>query len=119
MSELMMVYEVPTKRQDPRVPTREQGLSRCNTEVAYVSLPVKPRSSYVKVVARSDFSTCGESMTSSTTYTGIPMRRMCELPRMTYDVKAACLGSEASGAAKSPAVAKAVRECGHVFLTSR
>ena len=102
MSELWLVYEVPAKDQDPRVPTREQGLSRCNAEMAYVSLPVKSRHSFVKVMARSDFNNCGETMTSSTTYTGIPMRRMCELPRMTYDVKAACVGAGAAGAAKSP-----------------
>ena len=115
MSELWLVYEVPTKDQDPRVPTREQGLSRCNAEMAYVSLPLKSRHSFVKVMARSDFNNCGETMTSSTTCTGIPMRRMCELPRMTYDVKAACVGAGAAGAAKSPAVAKNVEQRGHVF----
>ena len=72
MSELCLVYEMPTKNQDPRVPTREQGLSRCNTEIAYVSLPLKSRHSFVKVMARSDFNNCGETMTSSTAYTGTP-----------------------------------------------
>ena len=121
MSELWLVYEVPTTNLDPRVPTREQGLSRCNTEMAYVSLPLKSRHSFVKVMARSDFNDCGETMASSTTYTGIPMRRMCELPRMTFDAKAACLGSGAAGAAKSPAVAKNVEQRGHacVFSTTR
>ena len=76
MSALWLVYEVPATNLDPRVPTREQGLSRCNTEVAYVSLPLKSRRSYVKVMARSDFNNCDETLTSSTTYAGIPMRRM-------------------------------------------
>ena len=51
-----------------------------------------------KVVTRSDFNVCGELSTSSTTYSGIQMRRYSELPRMSVDIKAAVLGLVGDGA---------------------
>ena len=39
-----------------------------------------------------------ESATSATTYTGVPMRRFDELPRMDADTKAHILGVAAAGA---------------------
>ncbi len=78
VAEFWYVYVVPTKAQDPRVPGRQTSFAVNNKEIAMCSL-LKRSSS--RVVQRAEFNSCGESSTTSTTYTGIHMRRYCELLR--------------------------------------
>ncbi|CAK0876657.1 unnamed protein product [Prorocentrum cordatum] len=60
-----------------------------NRETAIFSMPLKgPR----KVVHRAESSACGESSTADASYSGIPMRRLPELPRMDHETKASILG---------------------------
>ena len=76
---------------------------------------MQPSKTPRKIVARSDFNVCGEASTASTSYTGVQPRRFCELPRMSYDAKAAILGSSAAGEVDKLAVQKDIELRGHPF----
>eukprot|EP00959_Pyramimonas_sp_CCMP1952_P235736 4926292-Pyramimonas_sp.AAC.1 len=69
----------------------------------------------MKVVDRAEFNSCGESSSAATTYTGVPMRQYCELPRMTYETKASILGNAAAGAVKGKRAQKDIESKGHPF----
>ena len=68
-----------------------------------------------KVVPRSDFNACGESSTASTTYTGVPVRRFSELPRMDISTKSGIVGAAATGAVKGRRVGQSIEKHGHPF----
>ena len=53
--------------------------------------------------------------TSATTCTGVPMRRLSELPRMDGDSKAGILGAAAAGAVMGKRVQRDIDEKGHPF----
>ena len=76
-------------------------------------LPAK--SGLAKLVQRSEFNSCGEGATSATTYTGVPMHRFDELPRMDADTKANILGVAAAGAVAGKRMSKNIEEKGHPF----
>ena len=93
---LFIIYTHPAKNEDPRAPGRHTNFAHNTKEVAMCSLPA--RSGIAKLVQRSEFNSCGESATSAATYTGVPMRRFDDLPRMDADSKASILGAAAAGA---------------------
>ena len=64
---------------------------------------------------RDEFYSCGDMSTASSTYTDVPMRRYCELPRMSPDAKAACVGVAASGAVPNKRVQKDIDAHGHPY----
>ena len=72
-------------------------------------------SGLAKLVQRSEFNSCGECATSATTYTGVSMRRLNELPRMDADSKSSILGAAAAGAVAGKRVAQNIEEKGHPF----
>ena len=110
--ECWIVFVQPAKHEDPRAPGRQTNFAHNTREVAMCSLPSK--SGLAKLVQRSEFNSCGESATSATTYTGVPMRRFSELPRMEEDVKSGILGVAAAGAV-GKRVTKHIEEKGHPF----
>ena len=112
VTECWCVYLVPTRKDDPRVPGRVTSFVTNNKEVMMCALPNKCAT---KVVQRAEFNSCGESSTASTTYTGVPMRRYCELPRMDYDTKCAIFGVAASGAVKGQRAQRDIEAKGHPF----
>ena len=114
LSEYWMVYTLPTKYEDPRIPGRQHNFHALNKEVVLCALPSNYRN-VAKIVQRAEFNSCGELSTASTTYTGVPVRRFCELPRMSTETKAAILGAAASGAIKGKRVQKDVDTKGHPF----
>ena len=89
------VYLQPTKKEDPRAPQRPHMYSKNNRETAIFSLPAKGAAR--KVMHRAEANACGETSTADTSYTGTAMRRLSELPRMSYDTKASILGTAACG----------------------
>ena len=111
--ECWIVFVQPAKHEDPRAPGRQTNFAHNTREVAMCSLPSK--SGLAKLVQRSEFNSCGESATSATTYTGVPMRRFSELPRMEEDVKSGILGVAAAGAAVGKRVTQNIEEKGHPF----
>ena len=113
MVELFIVFMQPAKHEDPRAPGRQTNFAHNTKEVAMCSLPA--RSGIAKLVQRSEFNSCGESATSATTYTGVPMRRFDELPRMDADSKASILGAAAAGAVAGKRMSKNIEEKGHPF----
>ena len=117
VTECWIVFPVPTKKEDPRVPGRETSFASENKETLICALP--QHRGTTRIVQRADFNSCGESSSTSTTYTGAPMRRLCELPRMSTDTKSSILGVAASGAVKGgPArlsVQNDIDENGHPF----
>ena len=64
---------------------------------------------------RSEFNSCGEVATSATTYTGVAMRRLNELPRMGADSKSSILGFAAAGAVAGKRMSQNIEEKGHPF----
>jgi len=94
------------------VPGRATSFISNNKEVAICALQKRGTQ---KVLHRADFNKCGESSTSSTTYTGVPMRRYSELPRMSCDTKSSILGVAASGAVQGKRLQKDMEEKGHPF----
>ena len=90
------MYTQPPKSQDPRVPGKQVSFASNTMELVYFAVP-SGRKRGTKVMHRADFNTCGESSTTSKTYTGVPMRRFGELPRMDCSTKTAIFGATASG----------------------
>ena len=90
--ECSLVYEEPSKKEDARTAARAWSYTKNNLEMAILSLPNKGAGAR-KVLHRSEFNACGESTTADTTYSGVPMRRFCELPRMTHETKTSILGA--------------------------
>ena len=111
--ELFIVFMQPGKHEDPRAPGRQTNFAHNTKEVAMCSLPA--RSGIAKLVQRFEFNSCGESATSATTYTGVPMRRFDELPRMDANTKASILGVAAAGAVAGKRMSKNIEEKGHPF----
>ena len=110
--EIWIVYTDPKKQEDPRVPRRQTSFARNNREVAFASLAGRGNT---KVQPRAEFNACGETSSTSTTYTGVAPRRFCELPRMDVATKSAILGVAAAGAVKQKAVQRDCDERGPPF----
>jgi hypothetical protein len=113
--EIWIVYKEPSKEEDPRVPRRQSSFARINREVALVAVPARGNA---KVQPRAEFNACGETSSASTTYTGVDLRRFCELPRMDVTTKSAILGVAAAGAVKEKAVQEDIDERGPPFSLS-
>ena len=111
--ECWIVFEMPSKVQDPRMPAKQMGFAHNNKEVVIVSMQAKKGGT--RVFHRAEFNACGESSTASTTYTCVPVRRYSELPRMANESKTAILGAAASGAVKGKRVQADIDEKGHPF----
>ena len=113
MVELFIVFTQPAKHEDPRAPGRQTNFAHNTREVALCSLPAK--SGLTKLVQRSEFNSCGERATSATTYTGVSMRRLNELPRMDADSKSSILGATAAGAVAGKRMCENIEEKGDHF----
>ncbi|CAK0838010.1 unnamed protein product, partial [Prorocentrum cordatum] len=112
VTECWCVYVQPGKAQDPRVPGRVTCFACNNKEVVICSIPKR---GVMKVVQRAEFNLCGETTSSYTTYTGVPMRHYRELPRMTHDTKASILGNAAAGPVRGRRAQKDIEANGHPF----
>ena len=64
---------------------------------------------------RSEFNGCGELSTAATTYTGVKMRRFCELPRMNLSTKSSILCTAAVSGARQKRIEKHIDEQGQPF----
>ena len=114
VTEELYMYTQPIKTADPRVPCRTMvPFSSSMHEVALTAWPSKKN--VVKVLHRKEFNSCGEQSTVANTYSGVPLRRMCELPRMDFDEKASILGNNAAGQSNGTRFQKDVEEKGHPF----
>ena len=113
VTEVWFVYVAPPKTRDPRAPGRSVSFSGNNKEAGLVSYPTGKTKE--KVIHRAEFNTCGEVSTTSPTYTGVPMRRFSELPRMSHDLKVGILGAAASGASEMKRLQADIAEKGHPF----
>ena len=116
VTECWCVFLVPSKKEDPRVPGRQTSFVSNNKEVIISAFQNRGST---KIVQRAEFNSCGESSSSSTTYTGVPMRRFSELPRMDIDTTSAILGVAASGAVKAKRVQRDIDEKGILSRTVR
>jgi len=113
--EIWVVYSTPEKSDDPRVPRKQTSFASNNREVVYSALPSRYST---KVISRAEFNACGESSSASTSYTGVPMRRMCELPRMDEATKSSILGVPAAGVVAMGGVQSDIDDRGHPFAHS-
>ena len=113
MAECWVVFVLPEKTQEIRMLARQTSFAHNNKEMCFCAVPLKKGAS--KLVQRAEFNSCGEISTSSTTYTGVPVRRFSELPRMNHETKASILGVGADGSVKSKRVQKDIEDKGHPF----
>ena len=111
VNEVWFVYVVTPKTRDPRAPGRIVIFSSNNQETGIFAVPIGK--SKDKVQHRCEFNACGEASTSANTYTAIPARRFCELPRMEHGTKVGILGATAAGVAGGRRVQKDIEERGH------
>ena len=114
VTEVWFVYVQPPKQKDARTPGRSVSFAGNNKEAALFSWPTNSKTKE-KVMHRAEFNTCGEVSTSSTTYTGIQMRRLGELPRMDHETKLSILGATASGVCGGKRLQQDIEEKGHPF----
>ena len=68
-----------------------------------------------KVMYRSEFNSCGETSNAATTYTGISMRSLSELPRMSYQTKQSILGAASCASVPTKRMQRDIDEKGHPF----
>ena len=115
--ESWIVYTIPRKSEDPRLPRKQSNFSHNNQEVIVCSLAARSqkRAASKIVIQRDEFNTCGEISTASKTYTGVPMHQYCELPRMSAETKAQCLGVAASGAVPNKRVQRDIEVHDHAY----
>ena len=85
LAEIWCVYAQPSKMQDPRAVARSSAYTDNNRETGFISLPISGKKR--KAGHRAEFNSCGESTTAATTYTGIAMRSLAELPHMDHETK--------------------------------
>ena len=116
--ELWVVYEGEScLGRDARNPKRKLAWSGTHNEILFVSLPSTVKGQR-KIVSREVFTKCGESTNYSRTYTGVQIRTLEEIPRLTAEDKAAILGSEALGDFARDRVQKDVASKGHPLFWS-
>ena len=115
VTEIWFVYMQPVKTMDPRVPGRSVNFAANTKESALCSWP-RSSSSKDKVLARAEFNQCGETSTTSTSYTGIQMRRFGDLPRMNCETKVNIFGATTIDVEKGKERLKAdIIQKGHPF----
>ena len=97
-TEMTYIYMQPAKTADPRVPSRSSAFSAQMMEIGMTVWHLSQgKANRMKVQVRGEFNSCGETSTVAKSYTGIPIRRMGELPRMEYDTKSSIVGAGAAG----------------------
>jgi len=90
MVDLWIVYDMPGD--DPRYPKRQLAFANSNRETVLVYHPVG-KSSKTKNL-RQRFNLCGEQSTYDSTYTGVQLRGIDELPKITTEDKKKMMGSD-------------------------
>jgi hypothetical protein len=120
--EIWVVCAMPAKTEYPRSPQRLSNFAAQNREVCMCVTPKLRsgdggRSILGKVRSRSEFNVCGESSTAATSYSAVPLRRLCELPRMDHGTKCAIVGASAAGELpwKQQRLRDDIGEFGHPF----
>ena len=113
-AESWVVFTPVSASDDPRAPRKQSFFANNNQEVVVCSLAAKKVGARA-LMRRSEFNSCGEVSTASKTYTGVPMRLYCELPRMEAATKASCVGMAASGAVPNKQVQKDIVAHGHPY----
>ena len=68
---------------DPRFPKRKVAFASANREMVSIALP--ERKTQFKAKPRSTFAMCGEKSTHDQTYSGVSVRSLGELPRLSED----------------------------------
>ena len=84
-----ILYEPPSLK-DCRFPNRKLAFS-ANYQEDYVGILPIGRSRF-KVVPRNQFSACQETSSHMSNFTGVPMRSLWRLPKLTKDAKTALTG---------------------------
>ena len=88
--DMWIIYETPEN--DFRYPKRQLAFSNNNREVVLVYRPVPKKKTTCK--ARQAFNACGEKSSFDLTYSGVQLRSLGELPKLTPEDKKKILGTE-------------------------
>ena len=90
--EFWLLYK-ELESKDPRM-GKKVAMSSANKEMMHVNLPFNK--SHLTAKERGSFQVCGEASTHSTTYSGIPPRRVRDMPGMSPEDKTMIVGHEES-----------------------
>ena len=88
--DMWVIYDMP--QEDPRYPRRQLAFSNCNRETILVYHPVHKNSKTRNL--RQSFNVCGEKSTFDMTYSGVRLRGIEELPKITTADKKKMMGSD-------------------------
>jgi hypothetical protein len=89
--DLWIIYGTPLA-EDIRYPKRHKAFSNPNREVMLVYRPVPKKKNTCQ--ARLGYNICGEQSTFDMTYSGVQLRSLGELPKLTTQDKKKMMGSE-------------------------
>ena len=88
--DMWVIYDMP--QDDPRYPKRQLAWSNSNRETILVYHPVRKSAKTRNL--RQSFNICGEKSTYDLTYTGVHLRGLEELPKITTTDKKKMMGSD-------------------------
>jgi len=88
--DMWIIYDIP--HADPRYPKREKAFGKCNREVILMYRPVQKKKDACN--ARVAFNLCGEQSTFDSTYSGVKLRTLGELPKLTTADKKKMMGKD-------------------------
>ena len=114
--ELWVVFDMETLlNTDVRNPKRKLAWSGANVETIFAMPPASGKGGRKtrKIVARDAYTKSGESTNFSRSYTGVPLRNLSEIPRITGNTKINILGPSAVGDFVKGRVQKEIAEKGH------
>ena len=111
--DIWITYDMPAS--DLRNPRRQVAWSSRNRETWYIILPVQKR--YLKKKMRTVGRGSGESSTFHSTYTGVPLRPLSGIPRLSLADKKLIVGEALDGKMKEGSRAAAdVEKHGHALF---
>ena len=90
--EMWIIYETPEPGTDVRYPHRQKAFSAINREVILVYRPIHRKKN--TRIARNAFNACGETSSFDLTYTGVQIRTLGEIPKLTPTDKKRMMGAD-------------------------
>ena len=78
-----IIYDSPSRGKDPRMPGRKVAFSSLNRETLIACLPA--RKTKMRAQPRDSFMSCGEKTNHELTYSGVSIRSMSQLPRLSWE----------------------------------
>jgi hypothetical protein len=93
--DMWIIYQTPEAcPSDPRYPNRKLAFSNTNRETILIYRPMHNKRAPSSSQPRTDYNACGEQSTFDLTYSGVHMRSLRELPKLTTEDKQKMMGTQ-------------------------